>query len=109
MSALLSVDITTEHSTTRIMAVGELDVSTVEQLRETLNFNDDPGTGIELDLGGLTFMDSSGIRLLVEADLAARENGHTFAITRPSRQVRRILEAVGIWDDLPTVRHLKSV
>jgi anti-sigma B factor antagonist len=109
MSALLSVDISAEESATRLDVAGELDVSTVDQLREALEQLGVEGAELRLDLGGVTFMDSSGIRALMEADAAARANGHTLSITRPSRQVRRILEAVGVWDEMPIARHLRGL
>ena len=44
----------------------------------------------------MTFIDSSGLSVLVAADRHARTNGHEFAITDGSPAVRRLLEVAGL-------------
>ena len=50
----------------------------------------------ELDLSRITFIDSTGLRVLLEADAAARANGHSFTMRTPSAPVERILEIAGL-------------
>ena len=45
-----------------------------------------------LDLRGLEFMDSSGLRLVVMADMRAREAGRRFALVRGGDTVHRVFE-----------------
>ena len=45
-----------------------------------------------LDLRGLEFMDSSGLRLVVVADMRAREAGRRFALIRGDETVHRVFE-----------------
>ena len=49
-----------------------------------------------LDFGGLTFMDSSGIALILKTHRLAQANFGTVWIEHPSRQAMRVLEASGI-------------
>ncbi len=49
-----------------------------------------------LDFGGLTFMDSSGIALLLKTHRLAKANNGTVWVEHPNRQVLRVLEASGI-------------
>lgn len=49
-----------------------------------------------LDFGGLTFMDSSGIALILRTHKLAQSNQGTVWIEHPNRQVLRVLEASGI-------------
>jgi len=49
-----------------------------------------------LDFGGLTFMDSSGIALLLKTHRLAQANNGTVWVEHPNRQVLRVLEASGI-------------
>jgi anti-anti-sigma factor len=49
-----------------------------------------------LDLRKLNFMDSTGLRLLVQADARARESGHRLAIVRGPEAVHRVLEITGL-------------
>ena len=68
---------------------GELDISTEESLRQLLQ-GLDPNPAV-LDLSELVFMDSSGLRVLLQA--AQKANGVPRVIVeRPSRAVRRLLE-----------------
>ena len=47
---------------------------------------------IVADLRGLHFLDSTGVRVLLTADLAAREQGVRFAVARGDGMVRRVFE-----------------
>lgn len=49
-----------------------------------------------LDLAGLTFMDSSGIALIIRTDRRMRETGGRSAIANPRQQPLRVLDASGI-------------
>jgi anti-anti-sigma factor len=49
-----------------------------------------------VDLRGLTFMDLTGLRVLVSAAEHARQRGYELAVVRGSRGVRRLLELVRI-------------
>ena len=53
-------------------------------------------TALILDLSGLTFIDSSGIRLLVETRAWALEDQIDLAFVRGTGQVQRALELAGI-------------
>jgi anti-anti-sigma factor len=76
---------------------GELDIETVGQLRAALE--ELSATGWEhvvVDLRELTFIDSMGLSLLLEADRSARRTGRSFAIVDGSPAVARLLEVVGL-------------
>jgi anti-anti-sigma factor len=71
---------------------GELDMSTVEaigaQLQDALR-----GNGVlNLDLDGLTFMDSQGLRMLIELGKQAVDQATTVRILACSRPVRSLLD-----------------
>jgi anti-sigma B factor antagonist len=89
-----------EFKTTRNGAVavvaptGELDLSGAAILEgelERLTAEPELGT-VVLDLRGLEFMDSSGLRLVVLADMRAREAGRRFALIRGDDTVHRVFE-----------------
>ena len=81
-----------------IVAVsGELDVASAGDLKETLAELRDSGcNNVVLDLRGLTFIDSSGLSLLLNTQRAARRAGATFAIVDGSPALARLLEIVGL-------------
>ena len=51
---------------------------------------------VVLDLSGLSFMDSSGIAVIVQASRRCRDIGAAFAVEGTPRQAMRILKAAGI-------------
>jgi anti-sigma B factor antagonist len=89
-----------EYETTRngtvaiVRPVGELDLSGAAVLEAELErLAADPELGaVVLDMRGLEFMDSSGLRLVVVADMKAREAGRRFAIVRGDETVHRVFE-----------------
>jgi anti-sigma B factor antagonist len=91
---------TLEFETTRnaavavIAATGELDLSgaaVLETELERLEAEPEVGT-VVLDMRGLEFMDSSGLRLVVLADMRAREAGRRFALVKGAETVHRVFE-----------------
>ncbi len=78
-------------------ATGELDVVSVPPLLPTVPGLVAGAAGVVLDLGGVVFLDSSGVRLV---DRLARECGATgtaFRVSAPrGAPARRVLELVGM-------------
>lgn len=79
---------------TVIAPTGELDLAGAGLLEAELRrVEEETGAGtIVLDLRGLEFMDSSGLRLVVLADMRAREAGRRFALVRGGETVHRVFE-----------------
>jgi anti-sigma B factor antagonist len=84
-----------------IVAEGELDLVGGPRLLATLPH--EGSTTVVLDLGGVQFMDSSGLRSLLEARKACMEGGRPFAIARPSTPVARVLELVDLVGEFEVV------
>jgi anti-sigma B factor antagonist len=77
-----------------IVAEGELDLVGAPRLLEALpEEGDEP---VVLDLEAVGFMDSSGLRSLLEVRQACTDSGRSFAIARPSDPVQRVLELVDL-------------
>lgn len=82
------------NGTVVIVARGELDLVGAPRLLQAI-----PAEGsspVVLDLEGVQFMDSSGLRSLLEARQACVDAGRGFAIARPSDAVNRVLELVDL-------------
>jgi anti-sigma B factor antagonist len=86
---------------------GELDLATVDEVRARLDALRAERTPVVLDLDGLEFMDSTGIRLVLQAAQDGAGTGWDFAITRGSYAVRRVFEAARIEDRLPYATETK--
>jgi len=72
---------------------GELDIATVPQVRDAVAQHADGQAAIVLDLHELAFIDSSGIRLLLE--LNARQTDPPLYFHNPSEAVSRLLGLTG--------------
>lgn len=70
---------------------GELDISEVKQAEKALEAAEAKQPKVlVIDLRGLEFMDSSGIRLVVEADLRARKENRQLILVRGADPVHRV-------------------
>ncbi len=76
-----------------IVATGELDLAGAPLLAEAVPDGDEP---VVIDLESVGFMDSSGLRALLEARQRCLESGRPLALARPSDAVRRVLELVDL-------------
>jgi anti-sigma B factor antagonist len=72
--------------------VGELDASNATQLSDALEASIEAGAEVTIDLSGLTFMDSSGVKMLFHLANAARSKHRALVICAPSPPVVRVLE-----------------
>ena len=85
-----------------VLAVhGELDLATVDRVRARLDALRAERRPVVLDLDGLAFIDSTGIRLVLQAAQAGEGDPSRFAVTRGSPAVRRVLLAAQLQDRLP--------
>jgi anti-sigma B factor antagonist len=83
---------------------GELDIDGTERVRRELYLAEDSDAlEVVLDLSGLSFIDSSGIRLVFEADVRSRANSHRLRLIRGPAQVHRVFVMTDLADRLPFV------
>jgi anti-anti-sigma factor len=95
-----------EHAdrTTVLGMAGDLDMAAVadaeSRLRQAVA---GAPARLVVDLSAVTFLDSSGIRLLLQAGALARERGVELSVTRPPAGVWRLLERFRLDSRLPFV------
>jgi anti-sigma B factor antagonist len=95
--------------TIRLRLLGELDMATRPQVERALRRAEDSGAGvIELDLSGLTFMDSSGVHIALEAHDRAERRGHTLLLLEGAETVQRIFKLTGTEDRLGFLNRLRD-
>ena len=89
----LKIEQSQSSSESLIRVVGEVDLYSSPELRKAI-LEAVPSVQGELaiDLGGVTYIDSSGVATLVEGLRSAREHGTRFALVTPSRAVMQVLE-----------------
>jgi anti-sigma B factor antagonist len=92
-----SIDVQRANGLVQVILAGELDIATHGDAEAVLRDVQDSGAPLViLDLRKLNFMDSTGLRLLVQADARAHELGHRLAIVRGPEAVHRVLEITGL-------------
>ncbi len=77
-----------------LVVAGEIDAHSCNSLDASII--DTGGDDVRVELSGVTFIDSSGLRVLVEHHHRLAGSGHTLVIVRPSRSVQRLLEIAGL-------------
>ena len=70
---------------------GELDMATADDLSQLLRIEVLECRPVVLDFSGVSFMDSSGLRALLEA-AGQSEDGGSVVVLNPSAQVRRVFD-----------------
>jgi anti-sigma B factor antagonist len=84
------------HGDRTLIVHGELDIATAPELVDLLARLRHHGHAVTLDLAEVTFMDSTGLTLLMDAQTQSQQNGWAFAVRRPSQAVRRVFELAGV-------------
>lgn len=86
-----------------LSVTGELDMNTVQVLSERAQHELDAGAGVLLiDLSGLGFMDSSGLRLLIALNDRSREEQWTLRLRSPiDAAAKMVLQATRADEALP--------
>jgi anti-sigma B factor antagonist len=103
-AARFRVDVQPEPHGARVRPLGEIDLATVDDVRRKIDESVAAGCErIVLDLGGVTFIDSNGLHLALDADADAREGGWQLLIIDGAGPVQRLFEVTGLRDRLPFV------
>ncbi len=83
----------------RVVARGDIDIETAPLLAQEFDRLIDAGAIlVVLDAGDVTFVDSSGIRVIVDAGNRLREQDGRLLIENVSAAMERILEVAGLID-----------
>jgi anti-anti-sigma factor len=85
----------------RVRLRGELDLAGAPELSDRLRRLRERGEPVLLDLDELEFIDMSGLRVLLAAAAEASRDGWSFAVTRGSARVRRLIGLVTLKSQLP--------
>lgn len=99
-----SCDVEHGRDRTRVIPRGEVDIASVPTIESHLRELREAGCDcLLLDLSAATFIDSTGLRLLVAWDTSTRTEGVEFGLVPGSPEVQRLFELTGLVDRLPFV------
>ena len=87
-----------------VALAGDLDLEGAERVAQELRRAEaSDARRVVLDLSDLKFIDSNGIRLIIEADARLRTEGERLALIRGPQPVHRVFELTGVAERLPFV------
>ena len=90
-----------ERETAIVALEGEIDLSTASEAEQRIQAAEANSPGrLVIDLREVTFMDSSGLRVLLTAHRRAEELGRDFALVKGGGTVNRLLDVTGLSDRL---------
>jgi len=99
---LLSIEPEVTGSRTVLRVEGEVDLATAPQLDAAIDAAVTSGVReVCVDLCGTTFMDSSGLHVLVAATRRAAEVGCELTLVYPPGPVARVIELSGVGELIP--------
>jgi anti-sigma B factor antagonist len=88
----------------QLVLSGEFDLSSAAQIEDVLKELEERRPEVlVLDLRELTFMDSTGLRVMVSADARARDDSRRLAIVQGPEAVHRVFRITGLDDHLEIV------
>ncbi len=99
--APLKIDTIERHGSLILVVHGELDLASAGLLDQALvDARATAATRIEVDLAAVSFIDSTGLQVLIR-HACATENQARICVSRASRQAQRLFEISGALDYLP--------
>ena len=103
MEGSLQIDIAQRNGATILSVLGEVDLATAPLLDEEISAVEaGDATTIVVDLDRVSFMDSSGLQVLL-THVFSEQNRSRIRLTRGSPQVVRLFTVSGMLEQLPFV------
>ena len=93
-----TIGVQSRSGTVELVVTGELDVLTAAPLREALRDASVRSATVAVNLAAVTFIDSTALHTLVNADRSLRTTGGRLHLIDPSTVVVRLLELSGMGD-----------
>jgi anti-sigma B factor antagonist len=96
-SEVLEIDVSETGGGRLLRLAGEFDMAGVDRFERLLAADQSSETTtFVVDLRGLTFIDSSGLRALIMADQRVRDAGGRFVVVKGPDRVNEVLEVTGV-------------
>jgi anti-sigma B factor antagonist len=103
-SSAFRLEVEPDRDAVRVCPIGEIDLSTVDEVRAQLDELRSAGfSRLILDLRRATFLDSSGVRLAMDAHATSAADGTEFAIVPGPPAVQHTFEVAGLSAWLPFI------
>jgi anti-anti-sigma factor len=104
-TALLELEVHNQGTTRLVTLTGEVDIATVDRAYAVLHEAfDGQAETVVLDLSPVTFMDSGGLHLVLDATRAAAARDVRFVVLPGPPDVRRVFDLADVADRVPFAR-----
>jgi anti-anti-sigma factor len=105
VAASNNFEVLVEHTVPALLVSpqGEIDLATVDLVRAAIASGHQPGQTLVVDLRAVGFMDTSGLRLVLELTERAARDGFSLRVVRGPSAVQRVFEVSGLAPKLPFV------
>lgn len=101
----LSCEVVPERDAIRVRPIGSLDMATGRVLEQQLQELREAGfRRLIVDLGSLSFMDSTGLKIALKWHEAAHQDGFEIGFAPGPPSVQRVFEVTGTSQYLPFIR-----
>ena len=102
MPTPMSVEIVSRPNSTTVKVTGDVDIDSKARLEAAMLQPGVAPRNLILDLSGVTFIDSLGLRLLLEVHHGCQMRSGSLLVAAPSDAVRRVFELTKL-DEVLTV------
>jgi anti-sigma B factor antagonist len=93
----IELNVDRQGATATIGVAGDIDLTSAPRLDdEVTGLIEDSVNSLTIELTGVSFMDSTGLRVLLKASKLLDSSGGTLVLRDPSDAVRRLLEVSGL-------------
>jgi len=95
---MIAMEIEVEDGRVHVALRGELDADNAPTFLQRVNAAHEAYADVEIGIGNLEFIDSSGLSALLKLRDTVIAGGGSFAVTGPTPAVRRVFEIAGLLD-----------
>ena len=105
MAAPPNFEVLTDRKAGALVVVprGEIDLATIDLVREAVEREQRPGEDVVLDFREVGFMDTTGLRYVLALTERAAHDGFSVRLVRGPGAVQRVFEVSGLEPRLPFV------
>lgn len=105
----LTVEVGDHGKWSVVTVAGEVDIATGPQLEMGVDQAFERGGPVAVDVRGVSFMDSSGLRAILNARERLVASGRGFAVVSDGGPVRRLFDITGVEGSLTIVEGLEEL
>jgi anti-sigma B factor antagonist len=82
----------------RLIVTGEVDLTTGPRLERELLRAESGAAAVTVDFSEVEFFDSTGLQILLDADIRAAQNGHSLVVITGGGEAARVIELTRVAD-----------